>query len=240
MSGHSKWSTIKRQKGAADARRASVFTKYARLIAVAARQGGKDPDMNFRLRLAIDKARSVNMPNDNIERAVKSGVGELRTQQSKEALYEGFGPGRVAILAQALTDNTNRTTAELRSLFQKYGGSIGSTNSVAWMFRPGGAIRLSATDLPADRDAFSLELVDAGADDVNLGGDGLLITTPVDRLQTVKAWIESRRIPIQEADLEFLPTTTVAVDEPTRQRLYELLGALDDHPDVTNVFSNEV
>lgn len=240
MSGHSKWSTIKRQKGIADSKRSAAFSKLGRLITIAARTGGKDPAMNFRLRLAIDKARDVNMPNANIERAVAAGSGEGKNAVSREALYEGFGPAGVAIMIEAITDNPNRTSAEIRSLLTKAGGSLGAHNSVGWMFSLRGVVRINNQSVPpAQRDELFLAAIDAGTDDVREEPDQAVFVTSPDRLQAVKAWLESRGLSVANAQLEFLPTTTVSVPEPERPALYALLEALEDHPDVTDVFSND-
>lgn len=240
MSGHSKWSTIKRQKGIADSKRSAAFSKLGRLITIAARTGGKDPAMNFRLRLAIDKAREVNMPNANIERAVAAGAGEGKGLVSKEALYEGFGPAGVAVIVEAVTDNPNRTSAEIRSLFSKAGGSLGAQNSVSWMFALRGVIRLAAdTVTPELRDDFFLAAIDAGAEDVREEGEQTLLLSTPDKLQALKLWTEQRSVTSMSAELEFIPTTTVVVADADQPALHALLEALDDHPDVTNVFSND-
>lgn len=240
MSGHSKWSTIKRQKGILDSKRSSAFTKFGRLITIAARTGGKDPEMNFRLRLAIDKARAVNMPNANIERAIAAGVGEGKGDVSKEALYEGFGPGGVALMIEAVTDNPNRTSAEIRSLLSKAGGSLGSQHSVGWMFALHGVIHVPAADLLAERrEAIELEAIDVGADDVRDNGEEILVFTPPEKLQTVKNVLAEKKLPVSDAILEFVPTTTVTVDDIGRQSLFMLFEALDNHPDVTDFFSND-
>lgn len=240
MSGHSKWSTIKRQKGIADSKRSAAFSKLGRLITIAARTGGKDPAMNFRLRLAIDKARDVNMPNANIERAIAAGTGEGKGEMSKEALYEGFGPGGVAVMVEAITNNPNRTSAEIRMLFTKAGGTLGAHNSVGWMFTLSGVVRISLESIPtSDRETFSLAAVDVGVDDVREETDQLLLITSAEKLQAVKTWAENQGATIANAQLEYLPTTTVTVNETDRARLYELLEGLDEHPDVTNVFSND-
>ncbi len=235
MSGHSKWSTIKRQKSVTDARRSVVFTKYARLISVAARLGGADPASNFRLRLAIDKAKAANLPNENIERAIRAGSGEGKEGQSKEMLYEGFGPGGVAILVQAITDNPNRTAAEVRSLLTKHGGSMGSHNSVGWMFTSKGVIRLPS----AISEELELGVIDAGAEDVRQEDGASIIMSSVDALESVKNWLADRGLASSEAEVELLPTTMVAVEEDVRLKLNDLLGALDELDDVTNIFTNE-
>lgn len=238
MSGHSKWSTIKRQKGLADNRRSAVFTKLARQITVAARDGG-DPEANFKLRLAIDRARAANLPNLNIERAIQSGTGESKGDQMKPVTYEGFGPGQVAIVAQGLTDNPNRTSAEVRNLFTKHGGTLGSINSVAWMFILAGVLRVPLAILGNQREAIELGLIDAGAVDVRTEDDELIIQTDPAKLMVVRNWLVSQQLSPTSADLEFLPQTTTTIDQPTQTKLHALLAALDEHDDVTAIFSNE-
>lgn len=196
--------------------------------------------MNFRLRLAIDKARAMNMPNANIDRAVAAGSGEGKGGVSKEALYEGFGPGRVALMIEAVTDNPNRTSAEIRSLLSKAGGSLGAQHSVGWMFSLHGVIHLAAAAVPAgQREAIELEAIDAGADDVRDDSEEILILTPPEKLQSVKNILESKKMPINDAKLEFVPTTTVSVNEAERQALFALFETLDNHADVTGFFSND-
>ncbi len=238
MSGHSKWSTIKRQKGLTDTRRSAVFGKLARQIAGAARDG-RDPESNFRLRLAIDRARAANLPNQNIERAIQAGAGDLKGAQVKDVTYEGFGPGQVAILVQALTDNPNRTTAEIRNLFAKHGGSLGSINSVAWMFRLRGLIRLALAAVGGRREMIELGLIDAGADDVRVEGQDLVVETDPTKLAAVRDWLGGQGLAVTSANLEYIPTTTAQIDEPDRAQRFELLGALDQHDDVAAIFSNE-
>lgn len=238
MSGHSKWSTIKRQKGVADAKRSALFSKLARQISLAAR-AGKDPEANFKLRLAIDRARAANLPNTNIERAVKAGSGELAGSDLKELTYEGYGPGNVAVLVQALTDNPNRTAPEIRSLFSAHGGSLGAANSVAWMFQSRGVFRLPLNTLDPEREARELALIDAGADDVIENQDELIVYTPPEKFATVRAWLSDQHISPTAADLELVPQTTVTVDQTVQSQLYALLEALDAHDDVTAVYTNE-
>lgn len=239
MSGHSKWSTIKRQKAVTDSRRSAAFTKLARQITIAARTGGGDPAMNFRLRLAIDKARAANVPNDNIDRAIKTGTGESREGTTKEVLYEGFGPAGVAIMAEAITDNSNRTAAEVRSVFTKHGGTMGSQNSVGWMFARRGVVRISVPTITSERrEALELLAIDAGADDVREEGDELVIITAPESLETVRGALEKEQVAF-EADVTYVPTTTVAVPDEQHEALYGLLEALDSLDDVTGVTSNE-
>ena len=238
MSGHSKWSTIKRQKAVTDSRRSAVFTKLGRLVTVAAREGGGDPAMNFKLRLAIDKAKAANVPNDNIDRAIKAGTGELRGDQTKEVLYEGFGPGRVAILVEAITDNPNRTAADMRQLFQKHGGSLGSMNTVAWMFTRKGVLRVPLS-LITDRDNFLLEAIDIGVDDTQESDDQLVLYCPLEQMRQVQDWLmKSGKTPTSVGP-EFVAGTSITIDETAEAQLFALFEELEEHPDVTNFFSND-
>src|SRR3954469_20066753 len=198
MSGHSKWSQIKRQKGANDVKRGAVFTKVAREITVAARQGGGDPDANFRLRLAMEKARAVNMPADNIKRAIDKAVGGGEGEQYEEITYEGYGPGGVAILVEAATDNRNRTAAEVRSVFAKAGGQLAGAGAVAWQFEPRGLITIPAKG--QDADDLALAAIDAGAEDVDTSGAELVevYTTP-GGLEQVRKALEGAGVPVEHA-----------------------------------------
>lgn len=238
MSGHSKWSTIKRQKGVADARRSLIFSKLARQIAVAAR-AGQDPDMNFQLRLAIDRAKVANLPNDNIARAIRVGSGEDKADQLKAAVYEGFGPGHVAIMVQTLTDNSNRTTGDLRSLFSKHGGGLGAANSVSWMFALRGVMHVANEKIPSTHDQLELELIDAGATDVRREPAGWVIESAPADFDRGRQALSKHNIQPDEAGLEFVPTNTVAIDAITREKLFQLFEALEDHPDVSTFASNE-
>lgn len=238
MSGHSKWSTIKRQKAVTDAKRSAAFTKLARQITVATRLGGGDPTMNFRLRLAIDKAKAGNVPNDNIERAIQAGTGEGKEGQTKEMLYEGFGPGGVAILVEAITDNNNRTAAEIRGAMNKHGGTMGGQNSVSWMFSRSGVLRIPLSALGEKLESVELAAIDAGATDVRAEGDQLLTLCPPERLKDVQGVLHESGL-AAEADIEFVPTTTAATDNAAREQLHVLLEILDALDDVTGVTSNE-
>lgn len=236
MAGHSKWKQIKHKKAAADAKRGAVFTKLIKEITIAARQGGGDPAGNPRLRAAIDAARAANMPSENIERAIKKGTGELEGVSYEEAIYEGYGPGGAAILIQVTTDNLNRTVAELRHLFSRYGGSLGEPNSVAWLFQKRGQIELDAQRYPED---VALEAaLESGADDLVTEGDRHIITTRADALHQVREALLRQGIEPLEAQLAMVPTTTVRVEGPDAERLVRLMDALDDHDDVARVFSN--
>jgi YebC/PmpR family DNA-binding regulatory protein len=238
MSGHSKWSTIKRQKGANDAKRGALFTKVTREIMVAARAGGGDPDGNFRLRLAMDKARSVNMPLDNIKRAIEKATGGGEGVEYEEIVYEGYGPGGVAVLVEAATDNRNRTAADVRSIFTKAGGQLAGSGAVAWQFEPRGLITVPATT--NDADTVALAAIDAGAEDVDTSDAERVevYTTPGD-LEKVRAALDRAGIPVESAESAMIAKQQVAVDENrARQnlRLVEMLEELDDVQRVTANF----
>jgi YebC/PmpR family DNA-binding regulatory protein len=238
MSGHSKWSTIKRQKGVTDARRSAVFTKVAREIMVAARAGGGDPDANFRLRLAMDNARAVNMPADNIKRAIDKATGAGEDVQFEEIVYEGYGPGGVAVLVEAATDNKNRTAADVRSIFAKAGGSLAGAGAVAWQFEPRGLIGVSSDG--RDPDEVALAAIDAGASDVDTSDAERVevYTTPAD-LERVRKALDSAGIAVDSAENAMVAKSQVEVDaNRARQnlRLIELLEELDDVQRVTANF----
>jgi YebC/PmpR family DNA-binding regulatory protein len=237
MSGHSKWATIKRQKGVADAKRSQVFTKMAKLITVAAKGGG-DPSMNFRLRLAIDRAREVNMPKDNIDRAIKRGAGGGEGAQVEELTYEAYGPGSVAMLIQTLTDNKNRTHSNLKHLLDSSGGRLAEAGSVAWQFELKGVVQAPLPE--SGRDELELALIEAGASDMTEDAGQLIVTTEPKTLEAVKATLGQRGIVATYADLEMVPKSTTAVaDEKTAAKLDELREALDADDDVTATFDNQ-
>lgn len=234
MSGHSKWSTIKRQKGANDAKRGAMFTKVAREVAVAARAGGGDPDANYRLRLAIEKARSINMPAENIKRAIEKATGGGEGEQYEEVVYEGYGPGGVAVLVEAATDNRNRTAAEVRSIFSKTGGQLAGSGAVAWQFEPRGLITVSRDG--TDADEVALAAIDAGAVDVDTDADPIEIYTEPADLEHVRKALEAAGVNVEDAESAMLAKQTVALDtEHVRKamRLVELLEELDDVQRVT-------
>lgn len=238
MSGHSKWSTIKRQKGITDSRRSAAFTKLGRQITVAARLGGGDPVMNFRLRLAIDTAKAANLPNDNIDRAIKAGTGEGKDSLTKEVMYEGFGPGGVAIMVEAITDNSNRTSAEVRNVFSKHGDSTGSHNSVGWMFALSGVTKIPATADHDQREALELLVIDAGAEDVREEDDQIVIISSPEKVSAIRAVLE-KKVSAIETSIEYVPTTAAEVNDQDREKLHALLESLDELDDVTRVSSNE-
>src|SRR5258708_5656459 len=239
MSGHSTWSTIKRAKGVTDAKRSAVFTKVAREISVAARQGGGDPAATYRLRLAMEKARSVNMPADNIKRTIDKATGGGDADQFEEIVYEGYGPGGVAVLVEAATDNRNRTAAEVRSIFTKTGGQLAGSGAVAWQFEPRGLIAV-ARDSTVDADEVALAAIDAGAEDVDTDSDDTIdiYTSPGD-LEAVRKALEGAGVPVDSAENTMVAKQTVELDShKARQplRLVEMLEHLDDVQRVTPNF----
>jgi YebC/PmpR family DNA-binding regulatory protein len=237
MSGHSKWSTIKRQKGANDAKRGAVFTKVAREIIVAARQGGGDPDANYRLRLAMDKARSVNMPQDNIKRAIEKATGGGEGEQYEEITYEGYGPGGVAVLVEAATDNRNRTAAEVRSVFTKAGGQLAGSGAVAWQFSPRGVITVA--NKSGDADDVALAAIDAGADDVDTSDAAYVevYTEPAD-LQRVRTTLEGAGLNVESAENAMVAKNLVALDANHARQNLRLVEALEELEDVQRVSAN--
>ncbi len=236
MAGHSKWKQIKHKKAAADAKRGAQFTKLIKEITVAARQGGGDPAGNARLRTAIDTARAANMPNDNIERAIKKGTGELAGVTYEEAVYEGYGPGGAAILMSVTSDNLNRTVAEIRHIFSRHGGNLGEPNSVAWLFDKRGILRVDGH--ATAEDAAMEAALDAGAEDFETDGDSYTVTTKPDELHAVKDALAARGVPIAEAQLAMMPKTVVTVEGKDAENLIRLMDMLDEHDDVSQVFSN--
>ena len=236
MAGHSKWKQIKRKKAVTDARRGAAFTKLIREITIAARQGGGDPAGNARLRTAIEAAKAENMPWDNIDRAIKKGAGGLDGVQYEEVTYEGYGPGGAAILIQATTDNANRTVAEIRYLFTRYGGNLGAANSVAWMFDRKAQIVVDAGQ--ADEDATLEVALDAGADDVVRDGDQLIVTGPASQLHAIQERLKARGLAVQSAEVAMTPKSTVKVEGGDAKRLLALIEELEEMDDVAKVFSN--
>jgi YebC/PmpR family DNA-binding regulatory protein len=235
MSGHSKWATIKHKKAALDAKRGKVFTRIIKEIMIAAR-GGSDPDANPRLRTAVAAAKAVSMPADNIKRAVMRGSGELEGGQIDELTYEGYGPGGAAIVVEVATDNKNRTVSEIRHIFSKYGGDMGSPGSVAWMFERRGQI-LIERDKATEDDLMNLVL-DAGADDLRDDGENWEVITAPENLHVVGEAISKAGVPTVSAQVAFLPKNTVPIEGANVSRLLKLTEALEEHDDVQNVFSN--
>jgi YebC/PmpR family DNA-binding regulatory protein len=236
MSGHSKWSQIKRQKGVNDVKRGAVFTKMGREIAVAARVGGGDPDGNFRLRLAIDKARAANMPLDTIKRAIEKAAGGAEGEQYEEIVYEGYGPGGVALLVEAATDNRNRTAAEVRSIFSKAGGQLAGAGAVAWQFEARGVVFVARAG--ADPDEVALLAIDAGASDVETESDPIEIYTEPGDLEHVRTELERAGVKIESAESTMLAKQTMAVDAGRARQNLRLVDTLEELDDVQRVTSN--
>lgn len=237
MSGHSKWSTIKRKKGANDARRGQLFTRLAREIAVAAREGGGDPEINFRLRLAIDKARANNMPKDNIERAIRRGTGEDKDAADfEEVMYEGYGPNGVALLIDCVTDNRNRTVADIRHVLNRYNGSMGEAGSVAWQFT-----RVAYFSFPAqgkDSDQVFEIAVEAGADDVTFGEEDIEIIGPVESFKQIADGLRQAKIQPEEAGLKMVPNNELALEIEETIQVMKVIDALEELDDVQEIYSN--
>ncbi len=236
MSGHSKWSTIKRQKGLNDAKKGAVFTKLSREIIQAAKHGGGDTGTNFKLRLAIQRAKAQNMPNDNIERAVAKGMGGGPDEQLDEIQYEGYGPGGTAIIVATLTDNRNRTVAEIRHQFSRSGGNLGENGSVAWQFEAKGLITIPMNG--KDGDDLALLAIDAGAEDVDIQADQLEVKTEPSSLEPVRKALESSGLEVENADFAMVPRVTVELDEKAAHQVLRLIEALEDLEDVQRVYSN--
>ena len=236
MSGHSKWSTIKRKKGAADAKRGQLFTKLGKEIALAAREGGPDPEANFRLRLVMDKAKAANMPKDNIERAIRRGAGLEKGEALEEVMYEGYGPHGVAFLVEVVTDNRNRSVADIRRSFNKLGGSMADAGSVAWQFESKGYLALEPDDLDPE-EIFDVA-VEWGADDVVIGDDLIEIYTEPDSFGTVREALEKRGLELDTAELTMMPKTTITLDDKQALQNMNLISSLEDLDDVQQVYSN--
>jgi YebC/PmpR family DNA-binding regulatory protein len=236
MSGHSKWSTIKRKKAAIDAKRGKIFTRLGREIATAARQGGGDPDVNFSLRLAIDRAKAANMPKDNIERAVKRGTGEIKGETLEETTYEAYAPGGVAVLLEVITDNRNRTVAEIKHVLSKTGGSLAEPGSVAWQFEQKGYLTVEAS--AHDYDEVFLVAAEAGADDVEQGEDMIEVYTPREALQKVEESLRGNDIAVGEARLDWVAQNHVELDPAGTHKVMNVIEQLEDLDDTQNVYSN--
>lgn len=236
MSGHSKWAQIKRQKASTDARRGQMFTKLGREITVAARQGGGDPEANFRLRLAIQRAREANMPLENIERAIKRATGGTDAAVLEEITYEGYGPGGAAILIEAMTDNRNRAVAEIRNVFSRAGGSLGESGCVAWLFEPRGVITVEAEGL--DSEELALLAIDAGAEDVKTEDRSVEVYTSPADLEEVRRVLETHKVKVASAETSMVPKTTIQLDARASEQVLRLMDKLEELDDVQRVYSN--
>jgi YebC/PmpR family DNA-binding regulatory protein len=236
MSGHSKWSKIKHQKGADDVKRGNLFTKLTREIIISAREGGGSTDMNFRLRLAVQKARDSNMPMDNIDRAIKKGTGELAGGSLVEMKLEGYGPNGMAILVNALSDNRNRTVQEVRSTFTRHGGSLGESGCVSWLFESKGVITITSENVNADE--LALAAIDAGAEDVKVETDYVEVYTIPDQMEKVRLALEKNNVAIESSELVMEPKSLIKLDEKAGLQALKLLERLEEIDDVQNVYSN--
>ncbi len=236
MSGHSRWSQIKRKKGKTDAQRGKLFSKILREITVAARNGGGDPKINMRLKAAIEAAKDANMPHDNIKRAIQKGTGELPGEAYEEVTYEGYAPGGVAVLVRVLTDNRNRTAPEIRHTFEKHGGNMGSQGAVAWMFERKGVIQVDADRI--DEDELLAKALDAGATDMRRVEKTFEITTAPGEMDTVRSALEAAGVPVREAEVTFVPQSTVRVEGKEAPQVLRLIEALEDLDDVQSVYAN--
>jgi YebC/PmpR family DNA-binding regulatory protein len=236
MSGHSKWATIKRKKGATDAARGKLFSKSIKEITIAARHGGGDPEGNPRLRAAIAAAKAINMPSTNVERAIKRGTGEIEGAHYEETQYEGYAPGGVGVLVEIATDNKNRTAGEIRQIFTKHGGALGEAGSVAYLFKPRGVILVDKAAV--GEEALMECVLDAGADDVNSEGDSFEVLTPPAALEAVKEALAKRKVPTLSAELTRVATQQVPVSAKDAGQLLKLVDTLEDHDDVQKVYAN--
>ncbi len=235
MAGHNKWSKIKRQKAQADSRKSKVWARISREITVAAREGGGDPEMNARLALAVEKAKSENMPKDNIERAIKRGTGEIEGEDYDEVTYEGYAPGGIAVFVEALTDNTNRTVAELRHLFSKAGGSLGKTGSVGYLFERKGVIEIPSGNVD-ELELFEI-VADAGAEDMQRDDGTFIVTTPVEHFEAVQQALHDAGIDVGDAMLMRSPSTTLTLPPDEADRVVRLIEQLEDLQDVQAVYT---
>lgn len=236
MAGHSKWKNIRLHKGKADIERGKLFGKLSREITIAAKMGGGNPESNARLRLAVEKAREGSMPADNIKRAIQKGTGELASESYDEVTYEGYGPAGVAVMVEAATDNRNRTVADVRSLFNKNGGSLGESGSVAWQFARKGIIVVPAEG--QNEDTLFEAALEAGAEELTNQGEAFEISTAPEELGDVKTALAAAGIPVEAAEIRLIPSTTVSLDAESARKMLKLMDALEDHDDVQNVSAN--
>jgi YebC/PmpR family DNA-binding regulatory protein len=236
MSGHSKWATTKRAKAIVDAKRGAIFTKLSNNISLAAREKGGDPTTNFNLRVAIDKAKAVNMPKDNIERSIKRGTGELGGEQIVELIYEGIGPAKSQFIVKSLTDNKNRSAASIRHIFSKYGGAMGN---VMWNFDNQGVIRISSEELKSGlSDDLELELIDVGADDIQKEDEGITIYTTPENLQKVKQLLDSKNIKTETAEMEYIAKEVSELSAEVKEQVQKFVEELEDNEDVSDYYTN--
>jgi len=238
MAGHSKWANIKRKKSKVDAQRGKLFTRLSKEIIVAARNGGPDPDNNMRLKAAIQKAKEANLPNENINRAIQKGAGEVEGAAYEEIVYEGYGPGGVAVLLEIMTDNRNRTAGEIRHIFSRYGGSLGETGCVAWMFDQKGLFIVEKSDNNINEDDLMIIALEAGVEDFKTEDDSYEITTAPADFYKVKEVLEDKGLRLAMAEITMVPQTTINLSGNDADMMVKLLETLEDHDDVQNVYTN--
>lgn len=238
MSGHSKWHNIQQRKGKQDAKRSSMFSKFSKAITIAAQRGGGDPDTNFSLRIAIDKAKAVSMPKDNIERAIKKGTGADGSAQIEEVYYEAFGPGGTAVIIKCLTDNKNRTVADVKHVLTKNGGTMGGNGSVMWMFEQCGIFQFEKSKIPGDTELFELEMIEAGADDISIEDDQVEIKTKVENFGKVSGKLKELGIETDDAGLRYVAKEEMPIDEEVRGQIAGLFEALEENDDVDDYYTN--
>ncbi|MPQ26182.1 YebC/PmpR family DNA-binding transcriptional regulator [Bacillus paralicheniformis] len=238
MAGHSKWKNIQKRKNAQDAKRGKIFMKLAKKIYVAAKEGGPDPESNASLRLVIDKAKNANMPNDNIDRAIKKASGSQDGKSYEEITYEGYGPSGVAVMVECLTDNKNRTATNVRTAFSKNGGSLGETGCVSYMFDRKGYIAIEREDLEIDEEEFMLEVIDAGAEELETSEELFEINTEPEQFEEVKKNLEKRGYQMATAEMTMVPQTYAEIDEALQEKIENLIDVLEDDDDVQEVYTN--
>jgi len=238
MSGHSKWAKLKHTKGATDAKKSAIFAKIGKMITVAAKEAGPDPASNFKLRLAIEKAKQINMPKDNVDRAIKKGVGGPGEAQIASVMYEVYLPGGAALLIEVLTDNTNRAISALRRIFNKYGGSLANQNAVAWMFERKGILRVGDLTKNSDLEALELKLIDWGAEEIKNEDGGLTIYCALDNLQKIKESLEKEGLTIDYAEVEWFAKNYVKISEGDQRKVDAIYAELDEDQDISDYYSN--
>jgi len=240
MSGHSKWSQIKHKKGITDVKKGKVFSKLAKMISVAAREGGGDPNANYKLRMIIDKAKMVNMPSDNVDRAIKKGTGALEGVKMEEVTYEAYGPGGIALIVEGITDNKNRTVSEIKHLLSSQGGKFAKTGSVSFLFQKKGIIIVNKEENKFNKENLELAAIDAGAEDLRWQDENILeINTKPEYLEKIKTLLKQANITIESSSLDWVPMTEIIVEEEkTRGKIERLMEALDEHDDVNEIYSN--
>ena len=238
MSGHSHWATIKRGKEAEDKKRGQIFSKLARMISVAVREGGGDPETNSKLRIAIEKAKALNMPKDNIERSIKKGAGELEGEKMEEVIFEAFGPEGIAIIIEGITDNKNRTLGEIKQILNQNKGKLAGEGSVKWLFKRMGTVTINSQGQKADKEGLELTAIEAGAEDIRWRNNLLEIYTKPENLEKVKKNLEGKQIKVESASLDWIAKETIAIEEKIKENCEKLFESLDENDAVQDIYSN--